>query len=138
MSHGSRVLVTDALLDARALADQLRSPQCGALLTFEGTVRDLSDAGSVTAIDYEAWPEMAIEVLERIRLEIEGRHPGTRLALAHRHGRLELGETSVVVACAAPHRAEAFAACRLAMDRIKEVLPIWKNEILADGRASSR
>ena len=80
------------------------------------------------APEYDAYPEMALEVLGRIRDEVEARHPGCRLALAHRTGLLGLGEASVVVACGAPHRREAFAACRLAMDRIKESVPVWKHE----------
>lgn len=125
-----RLLVTEEPLDARALTDAVRGPDCGAVLTFEGTVRDHDpgDPRSVTAIDYDCYPEMARPILERIREEVEGRFAGCRLALAHRTGRVALGEASVVVACAAPHRREAFAACRLAMDRIKESLPVWKHE----------
>lgn len=119
--------ITAEALDPRALADMVRSPSHGAVLVFEGTVRDHSD-GPVAAITYEAYEEMATEVLAEIRAEVEGRHPGVRLALAHRTGRLSVGETSVVVACGAAHRREAFAACRLAMDRIKESLPVWKHE----------
>ena len=128
-----RLVLTDEPLDAGALTDLVRSDSCGAVLCFEGTVRDHNEGASVSAIEYDAYPEMALAELERIRDEVEARFPGSRLALAHRTGLLELGEASVVVACAAPHRREAFAACRLAMDRIKESLPVWKHERTSDG-----
>ena len=128
-----RLLLTDEPLDAAGLTDLIRSEAHGAVLTFEGTVRDHNEGASISAIEYDAYPEMALEVLGRIRDEVEARFPGCRLALAHRTGLLELGEASVVVACGAPHRREAFAACRLAMDRIKESLPIWKHERTTDG-----
>ena len=84
--------------------------------------------------DSPAYAEMAVKVLERVRDEVEARYPMVRLALAHRTGRLEVGEVSVVTCCSAPHRREAFAACRLAMDRIKEVVPVWKREeTVSDG-----
>lgn len=128
-----RLVLTAETLDPVALTDLVRSPSHGAVLTFEGTVRDHNEGASVSAIEYDAYPEMALEVLGRIRDEVEARHPGCRLALAHRTGLLELGEASVIVACGAPHRREAFAACRLAMDRIKESVPVWKHERTGDG-----
>ena len=128
-----RLVLTEAPLDAAALTDLVRSPSCGAVLTFEGTVRDHHEGSSVASIDYDCYPEMALPVMAAIRDEVEARHPGCRLALAHRTGHLGLGEASVVVACAAPHRREAFAACRLAMDRIKESLPVWKHEHVEGG-----
>lgn len=114
------------------LAALVRSPSHGAVVVFEGTVRDHAD-GPVAAITYEAYEEMAELVLEEIKAEVEARHPQSRLAMAHRVGRLPVGEASVVVACGAPHRRQAFAACRLAMDRIKESLPVWKHEESPDG-----
>jgi molybdopterin synthase catalytic subunit len=128
-----RLVLSSEPLDATALTNAVRSPSCGAVLTFEGTVRDHNEGSPVSSIDYDAYPEMALEVLSGIREEVEARHPGVRLALAHRTGLLQLGEASVVVACAAPHRREAFAACRLAMDRIKEAVPVWKHERTEDG-----
>ena len=132
------LVITADPLDPVRLAAVVRSPGCGAVLTFEGVVRDHGEDGDVVAIDYEAYPEMARKVLGRIRDEVEQRHPGARLALAHRTGRLLVGEPSVVVACAAPHRREAFAACRLAMDRIKESLPVWKSEEAPEGKRTWR
>lgn len=130
-----RIVLGPEPLDPAALSDLVRSQSCGALITFEGTVRNENEGRSVTAIDYDCYPEMAREVLAAIRAEVETRHQGARLVLAHRTGRLLLGEVSVVVACAAPHRREAFAACRLAMDRVKESLPVWKHEDSEDGRS---
>lgn len=127
------LVITADPLDARRLSESVRASSCGAVVTFEGIVRDHGEAGPVVAIDYEAHPEMAREVLRQIRDEVEARHPGCRLAMAHRVGRLLVGEPSVAVACAAPHRREAFAACRLAMDRIKESLPAWKAEEAPSG-----
>jgi molybdopterin synthase catalytic subunit len=131
-SADPRVAVTEQPLDARALADLVRDRGHGAIVVFEGTVRDHGE-GPVAAITYEAYEEMASAMLLRIRDEVEARHDGVRLALAHRVGRLVVGETSVVVACGAAHRREAFAACRLAMDRIKESLPAWKREEAPSG-----
>lgn len=124
--------VTGAPLDAAALTCLVRHPAHGAVLVFEGTVRDHSK-GPVVAITYEAYEEMALALLAEIKAEVETRHPGVLLALAHRVGRLPVGDTSVIVACGAPHRRDAFAACRRAMDRIKESLPVWKCEELPDG-----
>ncbi len=129
--------ITADPLDPAALAALVRAPGHGAVLTFEGTVRDHSD-GPVVAITYEAYDTMAIEVLDAIKREVEHRHPGTLLAMAHRTGRLPVGEASVVVACGAAHRRQAFAACRLAMDRVKESLPVWKHEESPDGSARWR
>jgi molybdopterin synthase catalytic subunit len=126
-------LVTAEPLDMASLAAAVRHPACGAVVTFEGVVRDHHEGESVVAVEYEAYAEMAVSVLEALAEEVRERHPRARLALAHRTGLLPVGETSVVVACAAPHRREAFAACRFAMDRIKESLPVWKKEHAAGG-----
>lgn len=132
-----RLLIVSAdRLDPGRLADSVRHPSCGAVLTFEGVVRDHGQAGEVSAIEYEAYPEMALQVLRELRDEVEARYPGCRIAVAHRTGRLLVGEPSVVVACAAAHRRDAFAACRLAMDRIKESLPVWKAEETPSGLRS--
>lgn len=128
-----RAFLTDQPLCAAALADLVRAPSRGAVVTFEGTVRDLHEGEEVIAIDYEAYPEMAEPVLRAIREEVEHRWPGTCLALAHRTGRLAVGTASVAVACGAPHRRQAFAACRMAMDRIKESLPAWKRQEARSG-----
>lgn len=122
------LLITEDPLDPGLLTASVRHPACGAIVTFEGDVRDRNEGLDVEAVEYEAYADMAREMLQSIRDEVLARFPTARLAAAHRTGRLEVGEASVVVACAAPHRREAFAACRLAMDRIKEALPVWKRE----------
>lgn len=129
--------LTASELDPRALADLVRAPGHGAVLVFEGTVRDRSE-GPVRAITYEAYEDMALSVMARIRREVEERHPPARIAIAHRTGRLEVGVTSVIVAAGAPHRRQAFAACRLAMDRVKESLPVWKLEEADSGKTRWR
>jgi molybdopterin synthase catalytic subunit len=99
-------------------------------VTFAGVVRrDGHALPDVVRLEYEAYVEMALEVLATIVDELEREHPGARVAIHHRVGALAVGETAVVIAVAAPHRAEAFAACRDAIDRLKERAPIWKKEI---------
>jgi molybdopterin synthase catalytic subunit len=107
----------------------------GGTCLFLGTVRDHSDAGAVTGLDYEAWDELAERRLREIADEMLERWPVRKVALLHRTGRLAIGEVSVAVACSAPHRAEAFEACRHGIERIKEDVPIWKKESLETGDA---
>lgn len=130
------VRVTVGPLDPRGLAELVRSPACGALVTFEGTVRDHNAGEAVSAITYEAHEDMAREVLAQIVREAQSRWPQARIAIAHRTGRLEVGEVSLVVCVAAPHRRHALAACRHAIDRVKEILPAWKREERSSGTAS--
>ena len=110
-------------------------PGAGGTCVFIGTVRDSSDAGDVTGLHYEAWDELATERLGEIAGEMLGGWPVRRVAILHRTGDLAIGETSVVVACSAPHRAEAFEACRHGIERLKEDVPIWKKEGLRSGEA---
>jgi molybdopterin synthase catalytic subunit len=108
-------------------------PGAGAICTFSGTVRDQTKGVAVVALEYEAYRSMALKYLERIGGEIEARWPGTRAAIVHRIGRVEIGETSVVIAVSSPHRADAFEGCRHAIERLKEDVPIWKKELRVDG-----
>jgi molybdopterin synthase catalytic subunit len=108
-------------------------PAAGATCLFTGTVRDHSEAGTVRAIAYEAWDELAAARLGEIADELFATWPLQRVALVHRHGDLEVGQASVAVAVSAAHRAEAFEACRHAIERLKHDVPIWKKEMLADG-----
>jgi molybdopterin synthase catalytic subunit len=110
-------------------------PGAGGTCVFVGTVRDHSDAGDVIELHYEAWTELATERLREIVAEMIGGWPLRRVAILHRTGDLKVGEASVVVACSAPHRAEAFEACRHGIERLKEDVPIWKKESLVTGEA---
>jgi molybdopterin synthase catalytic subunit len=125
-------LTTDRI-DYYALTEQVRRPGCGAVVTFLGTVRDLTDGRVTVALDYEAYPGMAEKKLAEIEQETRQRWPVGEIALVHRLGHLEVGDVSVAVAVSCPHRAQAFDACRYAIDRLKEVVPIWKKENWADG-----
>ncbi len=108
-------------------------PSCGAIATFTGVVRNVSRGRGIAHLEYEAYEPMAHRELERIRDEILERWPQVRLAVAHRIGRLEIGEAAVVIAVAAPHRAEALEACRYAIDTLKRSVPIWKKEFDVEG-----
>jgi molybdopterin synthase catalytic subunit len=107
----------------------------GGTCLFLGTVRDHSATGAVTGLTYEAWEEMAAKRLEEIGEEMLEKWPVRKVALLHRTGDLVIGEASVVVACSAPHRAEAFDACRYGIEQLKEDVPIWKKEHLAEGES---
>jgi MoaE-MoaD fusion protein len=134
-AHGVGVLfeLTATPLDARRLEAAVAHKGAGAICTFTGVVRDSSRGRSVTHLDYEAYAEMAVAEMRKIGDEIAERWPEARLAMAHRTGRLEIGEASVVVAVSCPHRAEAIAACKWGIDRLKESVPIWKKEHATDG-----
>jgi molybdopterin synthase catalytic subunit len=127
------IRLTHEPIDHHALTEQVRRPGCGAVVTFLGTVRDLTDGRVTTALDYDAYPGMAEKKLAEIEAETRARWPVGDLALVHRLGRLDVGEVSVAVAVSCPHRAQAFEACRHAIDRLKELVPIWKKENWADG-----
>ena len=125
--------VTTEPLDARRAEAAVSHSRAGAICTFTGIVRDSSRGRSVTHLEYEAFAEMATAQMRKIADEIADRWPEARVAMAHRTGRLEIGEASVVVSVSAPHRAEAIAACKLGIDRLKESVPIWKKEHASDG-----
>ena len=111
------------------VVDAVMSPAMGGLVTFSGVVRRESRGRSVVRLEYEAYDEMVNRVLSGLCDELEGEFAGCRVAVEHRAGSLEVGEVAVVIAAAAPHRKEAFAACEAAIDRLKERAPIWKKEI---------
>jgi len=111
----------------------LPRPSDGGVCLFVGVVRDHHEGKATTAIEYEAYGPMAEEEIERLLDEVSRRWPQSRVEIRHRVGRLEVGEASVAVLASAPHRAEAFAACREAIDRLKTTVPIWKKEFYRDG-----
>jgi molybdopterin synthase catalytic subunit len=122
-------------IDSHTLTEQVRRPECGAVVTFLGTVRDLTGEKVTTALDYEAYPGMAEKKLAEIETETRARWPVGEMVLVHRLGHLEVGAVSVAVAVSCPHRHQAFEACRFAIDQLKEIVPIWKKENWADGKA---
>jgi molybdopterin synthase catalytic subunit len=105
----------------------------GAVVTFLGLVRNHNAGRSVLYLEYEAFEPLAIKAFSRIAAELQERWPGARLALQHRVGRLEVGEASIAIAVASAHRAEAYAACRYTIERVKQIAPIWKREFFDGG-----
>ncbi len=129
--------VVDQDIDSQSLIEAVRDEHCGAVVLFLGTVRAESDRrGDVNALTYEAYAEAAIGEMRKIAAEAAARWNGCRLAMVHRTGTLPVGGISVGVAAAMPHRAEAFDACRFAIDQLKERVPIWKKEHRTDGTAT--
>jgi molybdopterin synthase catalytic subunit len=125
--------LTHKPIDHAAVAERVRRHDCGGVVLFLGTVRDMTDGRRTTALEYQAYPGMAEKKMAALEQEVRQRWPVGDMVLVHRLGRLELGEVSVAVAVSCPHRAEAFDACRFAIDRLKEIVPIWKQENWADG-----
>jgi molybdopterin synthase catalytic subunit len=122
----------DALSEAEVIA-RVEGPDTGGIVSFIGAVRDRARGHSIEYLEYEAYPEMAEREMEKIVDEAALRWPGTRVAIAHRVGHLEIGDAAVVVVAASAHRAEAFEACRFAIDTLKVTVPIWKREVATDG-----
>jgi molybdopterin synthase catalytic subunit len=120
-------------IDYHELTEAVRRPGCGAVVTFLGTVRDLTDGKVTLALDYEAYPGMAEKKLAEIEADVRARWPVGDVALIHRLGHLAVGAISVAVAVSCPHRDQAFEACRHAIDRLKGLVPIWKKENWSDG-----
>ena len=137
----ARFLVTESPLAIEPLAAEVETslrgvdPGCGAVCTFVGYVRATHQGRRVQHLEYEAFVPLAVKSFERIDDEVQADWPGTALAIHHRIGRLGIGEASVVIAAASAHRAQAFAACRYAIERIKQITPIWKHEFFEDGQA---
>jgi molybdopterin synthase catalytic subunit len=130
------VKITREPLDDEAVNALLRSlddPGIGGIVTFQGVVRNHARGKRVRYLEYDAYAEMAEQEMVRIAAEVEQRWHTEHVALVHRIGRLEIGECSVVVVVACPHRAEAFEACRYAIDTLKATVPIWKKEVAEDG-----
>ena len=130
---GGAFRVTEEPLSLDAVAAEVADERAGAVATFTGTVRRQSRGREVTRLEYEAYAEMAEEVMARLAAELEDVHELCGLAIHHRVGRVEIGEPSVVIAASAPHRQAALTACREAIDRLKETVPLWKKEVYEGG-----
>ena len=126
-------IVTSAPLELEGVVRAVDGPGAGAVASFLGLVRDHNQGRRVRFLDYEAYVPLAEKALALIVHEAQARWPGARMAIHHRTGRIEIGEASVVIAVATPHRADAFAACRYAIERIKQIVPIWKHEHFEGG-----
>jgi len=125
--------LTDAPIDTAALIRRVMRPSDGAYVLFDGVVRDNHEGHAVESILYEAYRPMAEKEIDKIVTNTGNQYPDVAMAVLHRLGNLRVGESSIAIVCASPHRAEAFAACRMLIDRIKETVPIWKKERGPDG-----
>jgi molybdopterin synthase catalytic subunit/molybdopterin converting factor small subunit len=128
------IAVTTEPLSERAMADAVSDPGAGAIGLFSGVVRDQTGGRRTKYLEYEAHAPMAEAKMREIAGALRARWPGLRrIAIVHRVGRLEIGESSVMIAVSSPHRREAFEACHLAIDTLKETVPVWKKEYFEDG-----
>jgi molybdopterin synthase catalytic subunit len=125
--------LTDEPIDPHALVVSVLRRSDGAYVLFEGVVRDHHEGKAVESIFYDAYRPMAEKEIESIVREVQTQFPDVALAVVHRLGHLIVGDASIAIVAASPHRAESFAACRLVIDRIKETVPIWKKERGPDG-----
>ena len=130
---GGAFLLSDEPLSLDRVVDEVRDEQAGAIATFTGTTRIQSRGRTVTHLDYEAYEGMAERVMAEIAEGLQARYELSSVAIHHRVGRVGIGETSVVIAVSAPHRQDALAACKDAIDELKERVPLWKKEVYSDG-----
>lgn len=128
--------IVETPIDLESLISWARRDSDGAVVTFQGTVRDFAEGREVVGMEYFCYKELALNELQALEAEMQGRWPVGRVALIHRIGPMELGEVSVAIVVASPHRAEAFDACRYAIDTLKQTVPIWKKEFLKDETAA--
>ncbi len=125
--------LTRAKINMEEMRRRVESPECGAVASFSGTVREWNDGRQVLSIDYSGYGPMAEKILEAIEVDLGRRFAGIRIAIVHRLGRLSVGEASLAVVVTAPHRREALGACSEAVESIKARAPIWKKEHYVDG-----
>lgn len=125
--------ITTEPLSADKIIAKVSNPMAGAILTFVGTVREFTQGKRTTFLEYEAYPEMAVKKMQEIAAEIKEKWPNTEVAMSHRIGKLGIEEISVIIAVATPHREAGFEAGRYAIERLKQIVPIWKKEIWDDG-----
>jgi molybdopterin synthase catalytic subunit len=127
------IVITEQPLNPEQITDRVRQDSNGAVVTFLGTTRDSFEGKRVVHLEYEAYEEMAYKKLEEIRQELRVEFGVEDVAIAHRIGPVDIGHISLVVAVASPHRKEAFLACHEAVNRLKQIVPIWKKEVFEDG-----
>jgi len=130
---GGDIRLSAEALSIEAAVAEVRTPEAGAIATFVGTTRSRSRERDVLHLEYEAYEGMAEQVMADLAAELERRHELCAVAIHHRVGRVEIGETSVVIAVSAPHRAAALSACREAIDQLKVTVPLWKKEFYEGG-----
>lgn len=128
--------VTAEVLEPQRLVDAVRKDESGAVVLFYGVARNHNEGRRVRALEYDAHPSLAEKKLRQVAEEVRARWPVTGIGILHRTGRITVGETSLLVAVSAAHRREAFEACHFTVDRIKEIVPIWKKEIFDDGEGA--
>lgn len=127
--------VTTEPLNVQQVHNLVKTPTDGAVVTFDGIVRNNFDGRAVRCLEYEAYTDMAEKKMAEIAEEMRNKFAVGDIAMVHRVGRLEIGESSILIAVAAPHRQPAFEACAYGMDRVKEEVPVWKKEFFADGES---
>ena len=127
--------VTTEPLDVQQVHDLVKRPTDGAVVTFDGIVRNNFDGRQVRYLAYEAYAAMAEKKMADIAAEVQSKFAVGDVAMVHRIGRLDIGESSILIAVAVPHRQPAFEACAYAMDRVKQDVPVWKKEFFADGES---
>jgi len=128
-----RCTISELPLDEAEVAARVEGPDAGGVVSFIGRVRNHARGQTIEHLEYEAYPAMAEKEMEKIVDEAAEKWPGTRVAIAHRIGRLEIGDAAVIVIAASAHRGEAFDACEFAIDTLKVTVPIWKREVATDG-----
>lgn len=127
------IRIVEGQIDHQEIIDSVATAEAGAIVTFDGVVRNNARGKNVTRLFYEAYPELAYRELEKVRNEAMQRWPIQSISIVHRVGRLDIGESTVFIAVSAAHRHEAFDACRYAIDTLKRMVPIWKKEFYEDG-----
>jgi molybdopterin synthase catalytic subunit len=128
--------ITREPIDKQGLEKRLLTGRAGAVVTFDGVVRNNTKGRRVVTLDYDAYPPMAVKEMRRVGEEIRQRWPEVeRIGIIHRFGEMKISESSVVIVVTSPHRKVAFEACHYAIDRVKQIVPIWKKEIFEDGEA---
>jgi molybdopterin synthase catalytic subunit len=125
--------ITDKKIDVQKVIDAAKSPNCGAVSVFIGTVRNHGKNKDVKALEYEVYSEMAEKMIQKIIDEIKSKWDVNKIAVSHRIGKMNVGEITVAIAVSSPHRKDSFPACQYAIDRLKEIVPIWKKEYAIDG-----